>query len=268
MQEVDEETKVPIVGSKTEEAHVYLEDKSVIPELRDKMIGKSKGDSFVFNPHDSDEHSPDKLFNVTIEEVQKLIPKEFTNEFVENYTKGKFKTTEEMREEIGFQLQEKWDIESRNALENQIIDRLVTVHEFDPPETVVEKVMVQMVEDLKKRYENTPYKDSISLENMRDDLKPIAVRTVKWEVIRNKIMEKEDLTVEDHDMDPIIEAEYQKMKTDKDTLKKSLMQNRQFVDSIMVKKIMDLLLDFSTTNEMTFDEYNEKYAKDKESPQQ
>lgn len=259
MQEVDTESKLPIVGSKTEEAHVYLEDKSVIPELRDKLMGASKGDTIMFNPHDSDEHSPDKLYQVSIEEVQKMVPAEFTNDFVETYSKGKFKTTEELREEIGFRLQEKWDIESRNALENQMIDTLVEMHEFPVPETVREKVMEQMVEDLKKRYEKTPYKDTITLDRMRPDLEPIADRSVKWEIVRNKIIEKEKLEVEDHDIESIIESHYANIKMDKDTMKQSLMKNRQFTDSILIKKVMDLLMDFSTTNEMTFEEFNEKH---------
>jgi len=86
-------------------------------------------------------------FSIEITHIQKLVPREFNNEFVEKYTGGKFTTTEEMREEIGFKIQENWDQKSRQAMEDQLVDKIVDMHDIEVPESVVQNAIKVMGED-------------------------------------------------------------------------------------------------------------------------
>lgn len=257
--EVDKETGLPLLGEEPKEIQVYLADDTVLPELRRSVMNLKKGETFRFSPHDSDPQAPDKSYNVTVTEIEKLVPKEFSNEFVKEYTKGKFETTEELRQEIEFKLQDNWDEKARNELDKQVTSKLVEAHDFAVPKTIVDNVLEAMIEDLKKQYKDSPQAASITKENMERDLRPVAERTVKWEIIRNKIIEKENIQVEDYDVDPIIESQADQVKTDKSSLKRNLLQNKNFVSNMLAKKAMDFIHDFAIMNEVDFDEYMERF---------
>lgn len=260
LNELDSQSGLPIIGGKTEETHIYLANETVLPNLKDLLIGKKTGDTFNFRPSDSDKLSTDKLYSIEVFDIQKLIPAEFTNEFVENFTKGKFLSTEDLKEEIGFKIQEEWNARSRKAMENQLMNHIINSNNFHVPDSLVWTVIVEMVKDIKRQYAKSPDIDKITPESMENELRPMASRTAKWEILRQRIIEKEGIEVEDHDIDPIVESEAEKYKTDKDTLKKKLLQNDGFVMSILSKKMMDLILDFAITSEISFEEYNQKYG--------
>jgi trigger factor len=257
--EIDEATGVPLIGTEEQKIQVYLADKTVIPELRDKLMNKMVGDSFNFNPRGADPMSPDTNYKVTVTSIQKLIPKEFTNEFVATYSKGKFVTTDDLREELGFKLQEQWDERSRKEMEDQIVNKLVSMHDIDPPDSVLENVMQSMVDNLKKQYKTTPGAENLTVDMMRNDLMPAAIHQTKWTMIRTAIIEKEQLEVEDYDVEPMAQQEAAKYGANADIMMKNLMKNKDFRESILSKKLLELILDFAITEEMTFDEYREKY---------
>ena len=257
--DIDPETGVPLIGSEEQDIQVYLADQTVLPELRTNLMNTKVGDTFKFNPHDSDPQAPDKEYKITVNSIQKLVPKEFTNEFVSTYTQGKFVTTDEFKEEIGFKLQEKWDERSRQVMENQIVNKLVDMHNFEPPETVLKNVMEVMLEDIKKQYKDNPQAKHLTIDMIQDELRPSAIHRTKWTMIRNAIIEKENLEVEDYDIEPMAEQEAQRSNSDKDAIMNHLMNNRDFKENILSQKLVELLLDFAITEEMTFDEYQEKY---------
>jgi trigger factor len=241
-----------------QKTHIYVSEPSVLPALKEELIGKKIMDKFDFYPKESDPSAPDKKYELEIFEIQLIEPAVFDDEFVKKYTQDKFESAEDYREEIGFKIQENWDVKSRQALEDQIVNQIVEAHEFDLPSSVVNEVINSMAEDIKKRYANAPQAASLSVDQMAPGLKPLAERTVMWEIIRNNIIEVEKLEVEDHDIDQLAEIEAARMNTDKEMVKKIIMQNHNMVSNIISKKVMDLLVDFTTTNEVTFEEFEEK----------
>jgi trigger factor len=258
IQEIDESTQVPIIGQKAQETKIFLADEYVLPEMKTNLLNTKVEDNFVFRPGQYDPNAPDKTYRVTVKDIKKLVPVEFTNEFVDKYSQGKFKTTEELREEIGFQMQEKWDEKTRREIENQLITKIVEMNEFDVPDSVVHNVIEAMAADIKKRYANTPNADKLDTAGMAEGLRPLAERTVRWEIIRNQIMKKEDIAVEDHDIEEIVNAEVERTKENADLIRNKLKKNKQLTDSIISKKVTDLLIDFAITEEILFEEYEKK----------
>lgn len=255
IQELDKETGVPLLDKKSEEQHIFLGDKHIMPELKNNLIGKKGGDSFKLQPLVNNPEQEQKEFQVTVQEIQKLIPAEFTDDFVKEYTKGRFDNSEDLKEEIGFQLQEQWDNRSRKAMEDQIIDQLIDMHEDIPvPESIVSSTMENMLSDLKNRYPNQKEMENLNLENFGDNLRPTAERTVRWEMIRNKIIESEDIKVEEHDIENIVEQEANRTGKDKEEIRKLVLSNQNFLAGILHKKTLDLILDFAITEETEFPE--------------
>jgi FKBP-type peptidyl-prolyl cis-trans isomerase (trigger factor) len=98
----------------------------------------------------------------------------------------------------------------------------------------------------------------ITLENMRGNLQPAAERNVRWEIIRGRIIEKEMIKLEDHDIEDIVESEAERLKRDKATVKEMVLNNANIHNSLLVKKVMDFLMDFAETNDVPFEEYEKR----------
>jgi trigger factor len=256
--EIDALTQVPIIGGKPQETQIFLADETVLPDIKASLINSTVGDSFIYSPKTSDKFAPEKTFRIIINQISKLIPSEFTNEFVDSYSGGKFKTTEEFREEIELQIQEEWDRKSREEMENQIITRLVDLNNFEVPQSIVWNVIESMADSIRKRYSNTPQAQSLTTESMAEGLRPLAERTVRWEIIKNKIIEKEDIKVEDHDVEDMVEIEAKRLNSDKNAIRSRIIQNQQITDKILTKKALDIIIDFAVTNEISFEEYSER----------
>lgn len=254
LQELDEATGLPIIGSKDDEISVYLADKSVIPEMRQALLNTKVGDTFNFNPSQYAEHAPNKLYKITVNDIQRLTPRELTDEFVADYTKGKLNTADEFRQNMEFSIQEKWDEKARIEVEKQIITKIVEMHDFDLPESILRNASEFYFNGIKDKYKNTDYGKNLKFEDMYPDLKPIAERNLRWEIIRNKIIKTENISIEEFDLDPYVLPEAQKTNSDVGTLREILMKNEQFVEQILAKKAMDFILDFAITNEVPYDD--------------
>lgn len=253
MTELDPETKEPLKDTEPQELDLYLNDKKAIPELKDALIGKDINDVVDFTTPVPDENTQPKHYKIKINDIQKLIPKELTSEFIQEYTKERFDNLDDLKEEIGFQLQEQWDKKSREQMENQIIKKIVEMHdEVTAPEAVVENVMKNMFEDFKKQYSNLP-KDTFDYEKMKEIFRPKALDTVKFELIRNRIIEEEEIKVEDFDIEADVEAYAKQTKMDREEVKNMLLKNENYLNSVLHKKVIDFILGFVETREVDFE---------------
>ncbi|MBI5325869.1 MAG: trigger factor [Ignavibacteriae bacterium] len=252
---IDPQSLVPIIGEKPIDTHVYLANETVMPDLRASLLNTKVGDTFNFQPKEADNSAPDKTYKVEVTEIQKLVPIELTDEFVKQYTSGNMNTYQELKDELEFQMQDEWNHKSRTAMEDQIVNKIVEMNSLSAPESIVSEVAKNMAEDIKKRYSNMPDAANLSIDSMVPGLLPVAEKTVKWEIIRKRIIENEKLEVEDFDLDNLVEAEAARSKSDPDTVRRAIMQNRAITENILHKKLMDFILDFAITNEVQFDEH-------------
>ena len=254
IQEIDEASGLPVNAEKKEETDIFLHSPYVAPDLRESLLNLKEGDNFNYKPAESDPSAPQATYNIKINKVMKLVPVELSDAFIKEYTQGKFSTPDEYREEIGFKLQEKWNQKSREAMEEQIVNKLVDMNEFDVPKGLLMKVVEGMTEDLKKQYKDIPNLNNITAADMFNDLEPSATSRLKWEIIRAQIIDKEKLEVEDHDLDPLVEEEAGRRNSDPGKIKEELKSNQNVIGQILYKKVIDLLLDYAVTNEVEFDE--------------
>ena len=253
LREVDDMTHLPIIGAKPEESTVYLASNNVPLELKHTLLNGKIGDIVFYNPSIEDKFAPKKLYEITIEDIIRVVSAEFNNEFVQHYTKGELMTTDELSEDIGFKQQDQWNKRSREIMEQNMIEKLVNMHDIELPDTLINEGSKKLADSILKDYEKKGVKSPVGIDSISEDLKPLAKRTIKWELIRDKIIEREQLQVEDYDLDEIVESEAERLKSDPDSIRRQLMKNKDLINQIEYKKIMDLLLDYAITREVNFD---------------
>jgi trigger factor len=156
---------------------------------------------------------------------------------------------------VGLELQEIWNKRSKQEMETQLVTKLVDANNFPVPQTAVTRVIEGMAKDIQKRYEKMPNAKDLTAANLAESLRPLAERTVKWEIIREKIIDLEKIEIEDFDLDEVVEKEAERLKSDPNAIRSKLKSNEEFMDSMLLKKVMEFLLDFAETNEVSFDEF-------------
>lgn len=244
------------INGKIQTTTVLLSSETVLPDLKQMLLGKSLGDEFVFNPHDTEPSAPNENVKIRIKNISELVMPPFNDEFVQEYTKGRLQTTEEFKEEIGYFLQEKWDLKTNDEMVKQVIKQLVEAHEFDLPQTVLYETAYKLSEDFLKKYSDAyPQLRGKKPEEIIDDFLPIAESQVKWAIIKKKIIEKENLQLEDYDIDSIVEEHKRQDPNANKELRNYIKSTPHIVDTLMEKKVLDFIIGFAETTEIDFDEY-------------
>lgn len=261
---LNQETLEPLPDGKIQSTTILLTSETVPSDLKSLLIGKKVGEEFLYNPHNSDTSAPDEMVKIKVKHISRLILDEFNDEFVKQYTRGRLSTTEEFKEEIGYFLQEKWDMRTNDEMVKQVIKQLVDAHDFDLPQTVLYETAIKLSEDFLKKYgENYPQLRGKKPQDILDDFIPIAESQVKWAIIKKKIIEKEKLQIEDYDIDSILEEhKRQNPEANEEDLKQYIKNSPHIVDTLMEKKVLDFLIGFAETTEIDFDEYQKILEKE------
>lgn len=260
---LDQETLEPLPNGKIQSTTILLSSETVPSDLKSLLIGKKVGDEFVYNPHINEPSAPDEIVKIKVKHISQLILDEFNDEFVKQYTRGRLSTTEEFKEEIGYYLQEKWDMRTNDEMVKQVIKQLVDAHEFDLPQTVLYETALKLSEDFLKKYgENYPQLKGKQPQELIEDFIPIAESQVKWAIIKKKIIEKENLQIEDYDIESIVEEhKRQNPEANEEDLKQYIKNSPHIVDTLMEKKVLDFLIGFAETTEIDFEEYQKMLEK-------
>ncbi|MBU3741033.1 MAG: trigger factor [Candidatus Kapabacteria bacterium] len=249
MTELDAETSMPILGKEAREERVFLDDDNVDMHLRNSLMNTKVGDTFSYVAETTEETAVPPSFRVTVTDIQQVIPAEFTNDFVEQITGGRFKTTEELRADITTQLQTYFTNAGREQVENQIVDQLVQAHSFDAPHSLVHSVVHQLFDDFKRRNEGAPGIEKLTAHDLEDQLKPTAERIVRWELIREKIIEAENLEITDADF----AAAAERYGMTEDQLRMLVRQNNSVITQLLAEKAIDALIDYAIINDVNVD---------------
>jgi len=257
VRELDEATGTPILGAETRDMDVFLDAPNTDPNLKDLLLNAKVGDTFNYrmempeHGHEGHNHAhPVKQVSVQIAEVQEVIPPEFTNEAVEKLTDGALTTTEELREDVVRNIENFFDEEARKSMEDQVVDQVVGAHEFSVPEAMIQEVMKSMTEDFKNRNKDTHGIERLTVKEMEPQLRPMAEKIAKWEMIRHKIIEAEEIEVTDEDLQPIVEYYVQQTQMPEDQIKPILKENPQVINRILSDKVVKTLIDYAIINEV------------------
>ncbi len=246
LHELDRDTSMPIIGAEALEERIFLEDENVDMNLRSSLANTKVGDTFSYVAETQDEKQQPANYRVTVSDIQRVVPAEFTNEFVTMITEGRFNTTEELRADIERQLREYFEQSTKEHVEAQIIDQLVKAHEFDVPEPLVHAVIHQLFDDFKKRNEGKPGIERLTAHDLENEFRPSAERIVRWELIRDRVVEAENLAITDEDM----AAAAGRFGLQEDQLRMIMRQNHSVEDQLLAEKAVRTLVDYAIVNDV------------------
>lgn len=205
--------KVPVEGGQQKKIPVYLGKQNLIPGLDGKIIGLKSDEEKEFEldfPKDYfNKNLAGKLaeFKVKVNQIFQIEKEEVSDEFAQNV--GKFANLNELKNQLSANIKGEKDHEENKKLETAIIDELIDHASFtEIPDNLLKKEANIMVEELKSNLHAYQLNFSAWLNNLKktekdllNDFQPQAVRRVQAALVIREIAKKENVSVDDHEVE-------------------------------------------------------------------
>ena len=266
LQRIDPSTDTPIIGDKEEGLTFFLDDERLKDELREALVGTQAGDTFrVRLPQDAtpqqggQEDAEDRLYEVAVNDVKRRDLPPVDAEFVRRISDGEMDDPDAFRQEVRDQLEKAYDDQSQEMVRGEIIDQMIDLHGIQVPESVVERYLDSFVNQVRQENDGDlpdDFDETAFRQRNRDD----AERQGRWMLIRDQIVEENDLEVTDEDLQAFFREQ-----SDNEV---SVAQLEQFYNSmprmmervkqqILSDKVFDWLLDRFDVQEKSREEFQD-----------
>ena len=238
-----------IPASKKENIEIDFTNERVQPDIKTNSRNKKIGDSFDFSFTDKrtiekEDHSAEEVeekyfYRALINKIQKIILPKLDEELIKKITKEKFNSEDQLRSNIKNDIQNYYDSQAEEFLSAKIISQIIKNNEFDPPRSLVNNVIEEYVQNEEKNSKKRGY-EKFDKEHARTHFEKPALNEVKWYMLSEQIIKKENLHATDAEIEE--EAQKESVKTNIELEKllsfyKSPKQKEKFTN----KKLWDFL---------------------------
>lgn len=264
LQKLDEKG-LPLVGQSQQDMLIDLSEKNLHPSIWEAVKEKSGGDEFKFefvdeHYHGEEKHSEEHKYSGTIKEIEKIVLPEVNEELLSKMTRSKAKTLDEFKDQIRENYESYYKSQSENIVTNSLLTKVIENNKIPVPPGYAEVILNNLVENEKenaKRY-NQPNFDEAAV---REQLKTRADWTAQWQIAMEAIAEKENIQVEDEDLEKIAEEEAKKTGIPVDKLVKYYKDSNRNV-ALLEEKVINFLKENAKIKEVDADK-KVKEKKDK-----
>jgi trigger factor len=192
--------------------HFLIGSGSVLPEIDAAAVGMHAGEEREIQLRFAEDHRMERLrgkpgtARLKLSEVKEKVLPALDDEFAR--TLGEFDTLEALRTEVRRQLEARREAESRQALDDKVVDALLARHAFGVPEAMVMRQVAHQVEHTRERLRRQGVDpDGIQWDygKLLGELRPGAERAVRRALLLEAIARQEALAAADADVDAEIE---------------------------------------------------------------
>jgi trigger factor len=256
-----------------EDFHLELGAGRFIPGFEDQIVGLKAGESknitvtFPADYGSKDLAGKDATFDVTIKEIKTKELPSLDDDFAKEL--GEFETLEQLRARIA-EVHEKQERDRIDAdLRDRIVKALIEKNPIEVPGAMVEKQLQIMLDGTKKRL--SMEKLSLEMMGLDDDgyrarFREAAESQVKGALLLDAVSAKEEIKVEDNELDEKIREIAEQRMQEYDALKKYYEQNanarENLRDQLKENKVFAILMEKAVIKEVSRDEIAAKPGND------
>ena len=185
-------------------------------DFEKELLGQKKGDAKEFEIQFPETHGNALLagkrikYRVTLKEIKERILPELNDEFAKSLQEGLFASLEDLKAKIREDLENMGKQRAEAKLNEELLDQLMTKTEFEIPEGLVdqemEAMMARLEQDMTRRGMAWPENEA-DRHRIRENMKPVAQKRVRRQLILEKIAALESLEVQKEEL----EAEFAKI---------------------------------------------------------
>ena len=196
MQELDS-SGLPLIGKKIENRYIKIGDGFFGGNNLKKLIGLKKNDNVKIEI--PNENNITTQYSLIVKMVQKQIIPDLNNDFLKKVDPS-IKDINEFRKNIMDRIKNQLNGEAEEQLSEKIIDYFIEETKLDAPDSMIESTFKNTIDEARKRNPN-----NFDEEKYRIDVKPSILRSIKWYLIKNKLIQEEKLNIDDKDIEKHIE---------------------------------------------------------------
>ncbi len=247
--------------TKKESLQIDLSNEGVHPEIIENSKGKKTGETFNFsfteekkikNEKGDEEKVPEKLFySALIKNIKKILLPDLTEDFIKKVTKERVTTEAQLREDIEKDIQKYYDHTTEDLIRNKLIDLIIKNNDFNPPAAMVESVLNDFIKNEEEQIKKQGYGkfDKTEAENR---LRKSAEVNVKWYLIKDAILKKEDIKLTDDEINDLAAKDAEKTGI---ALEKMInyYKSSNHGEKIIEEKLFDFLKAKNTINRLAAD---------------
>ncbi len=213
-------------GGEAVDYNLKIGSKQFIEGFEDQIIGHKVGDefnvevSFPENYHSKDLSGKKAIFKCKLKEIKEIELPEQDDEFAKDVSE--FDSLEKLRENIEKELEKTYSDEADRKIEEAAMENLVNNVSVNLPEVMVENRYNEMLNDLQNKIKRqgmdlgvyAKYAGFEKEEDLLNDIKERAIKQIKFNLAIEKLIEIENLKVEEKELEEELEkiAEQYKMK--------------------------------------------------------
>ncbi len=246
---------------KTENHTLKIGQGNILKEFDDQLIGMKTGDhreikvKFPEDFHNAKLANQEITFQVTLHDIREEVLPNIDDEFAKNF--GEYKTLDDLKGAITKNLDEGYTKRSEQEMNEQIFKSLISQTEFELPDSMVDYELERIIEEIERSlaYHNKSMEDQgLSREMLLEQHRELAEKKVRRHLILDKIVEQENMTLSDEELENAFNDMAQGFKQPVEEIKKYYGQNKDtlelFKQTLLEKQAIDLIIKNSIIEEV------------------
>ncbi|HEB74353.1 trigger factor [Candidatus Desulfofervidus auxilii] len=196
--------ETPLQDFKATDYMVELGKKQINEDIEKKLIGASIGDKKVVKLHYPKDYQNEKMAGKEIElhlfvkdAKEKVLP-DLDDEFAK--TIGDYQNLEALKKDLKERIKLRKEKIRDEYIKNYVLNSLAEKVDVELPESLVEEELKSMIERA-TQFTTPEVRASLDLDKLRKDLYPDAVLKVKGQLILSAIAKKENIDVEEQEVE-------------------------------------------------------------------
>jgi len=247
---------VPFTGGKADNHPLELGSNSFIPGFEEQIVGTSAGDEKEINltfPADyqaADLAGAAVVFKVKVHEVKERKLPDIDDEFVKDLDRDGIETMEELTTSITETLIESKKAAAESHVTNSVIEQAIANAKFEVPEVMVENEISNMVHRMEQQYKQQGISFEMylqyygqTLESLRQDMKPQAIKNIDQALVIDAIVTKENIEVTEEEIENELANMAQMYDMEVDQFKKMIPNLNVIEEELKSKKTIEMMVE-------------------------
>lgn len=198
-----------------EEVEVVLDGPGVQQEFTDNLTGVRVDDEKKFSVHYPIDFTSRGLAGKLVEYTTKVtaVRRKELPDLDDEWAKSlgeDFESVEILRSKVREDLANRAEHEAANRLRGELMNKIVDAHPFEVPESLVgyqtDQLLESVARDMLTRGVDPRQQEADWWQNVRDELKPQAMRDIRGSMLLESIAEREQIDVTDEEIESEIKA--------------------------------------------------------------
>jgi trigger factor len=254
---------------KTENFIIKVGNGQIVKDLDDGLVGMQTGEERQVSATFPDDYFKEELvgqkvdFKVVLNEIREEILPDLDDDFARSIS-DKFESLDVLKEKIRENLRDGYEKRTEQELNEQVYQKLLEQVEFEVPETLVNGELEHIINDAERSFaQSNRSLDEVGLnrEKLAENYRPTAEKQVRRHLILSKIIEQENLTLTDDELDQGFQEMADNFQQPVEHIKGYYQQNKEglefFKHTLLEKKALKIIIDNGQISEVEPAEKNE-----------